>query len=249
MGVAALLVAGAGSATAWARNDQDGANAEGTRFLAVLTLPTSSVREFPAATHIWTTPLVKAEALVAIDNGPTQTSRRVFHVLFGGHPATTTTRAKASLSDDGDDNIGNGVEKPVWVMETDTINPHGYAVARGWYPIIKTNVVRAVSQGSTMLAQVVPANDGSISDGLETHRILLIEGGPVDIHDLAGGQKATLNQEGQYIEAKRHADSTITWSTVKSLHGEMTADAAQFRKYVNILFQRPAALELMKIPD
>jgi hypothetical protein len=213
-----------------------------------LVLPEGELREFPVTKVNLYASVTKKEALVDVDNGPAATMRRRFHVLFGGDGADPARDGVGKVTDDSDNDTSNGVSHPAWVIESSATptEARGYAVARGWYPIIRTSVVRAVSDSTTFFVQVYPA-DGS--GGLETHRVLLLNGTSVKVYDLGTGTlKATLT-EGQFVEAKRKANGTITWSAAKSFHAEPGAEVAGFRKYVNIVLARPGALELMKIPD
>lgn len=243
--VFALVLGALSNGTVYARQQQAQIQQHG---IESVPLPSATVREFPAANlTVYNNSITKIEAIVDVDNGPTAAQRRRFHVLFGGSPADLTIDGTGRVIDD---DTSNAEVQPAWVLESSSTpaQARGYAVARGWYPIIRTNIVRAVSDSTTFLVQVTPAD--ASTNTLETHRVLLQEGASVRVYDSAGTLRFTLQQAGQYCEVARNADGSIDWARpIRVLNSEPGDAAANFRKYVNQLMARPAALELMKIPD
>ena len=94
-----------------------------------------------------------------------------FSVIFGG-------------CDDGSLNKGTGTgmvvanSDPAWEVQK------GYAMAWGWRPFIKTPQVVTGSDGTTVLVQIVRSGTNT-----ESHRVVLIRGGPTEVSVKPGTAK------------------------------------------------------------
>lgn len=80
-------------------------------------------------------------------------------------------------------------ERPEWTVHS------GYAVFRGWFPIIRTRIVRAVSPSTTLAIEIS-------ADG--TQRIYVIQGTTATVEILKGkdaGKTYTLNA-GQFLKVQ-----------------------------------------------
>lgn len=113
-------------------------------------------------------------------------------VLFGAAPNVGSSQVaygSYSIVDRNDSDPPSMPEqRPEWITHS------GYAVIRGWYPIIRTNIVRAVSDSTTLAVE--------INKNLGTHRVYLIQGERAEVEVLQGehkGRVLTL-RGGQFIE-------------------------------------------------
>lgn len=211
-------------------------------------IPDVPVLSHPASKNETVNTLItRAEATAIVDNGKAGPGRHKFNVFFSGHPANPNATSVGKVVD-GDGKDLDDWTDPAWEIQVTTTQLSGYALARGWYPIIRTNIVRAVSAGTTLLVQVLPPASGT--DPLKgTHRVLLMEGGPVTIHNLIDATNAPVELKNafQYVEATFDEDSgKPILSAAKTLPDTPNATPeGEFRKYVNLVLSRPGAIQLL----
>lgn len=150
-------------------------------------------------------------------------------VLFGSAPGVGANRVGRGYYNDSGIMEG-GVNRPEWTTTA------GYAVFRGWLPIIRTRIVRAVGEGSTIAIEI-----GVGADGKEIHRVYLIEGTAARIEILDGeqagatfqitaGQFTAVSTKGEVVvEAKRidddgYAKGFVERTTIQAKYKEMVTE-------------------------
>lgn len=204
---------------------------------------------------------IEAESAVClIDNNLKNNQFRRFAVLFGStdfnpdaqHPNKNSV-GRGVLEND-DNSVPRPWDKPRWFLQS------GFAMARGWFPIIRTKIVRAVSEGTTMAVRIVAeTEDGPVNARVlktsEVH-VFLLEGGPVKIYKHVGNPDliGTLERHQTYWIVKYDRDAADPYSRSSGPHlipsspNSNSDDPYQARKFLNQVDELPLRTLLDTLP-
>jgi opacity protein-like surface antigen len=112
-------------------------------------------------------------------------------VLFGAGPnvgASDVGYGEYTVHSEGDGTGSVPAERPEWIVHS------GYAAMRGWFPIIRTSVVRAVSDSTTIIVE------RDALGGMD--RVYLWEGTSAAVEVLKGEKQTIALSQGEFVEVK-----------------------------------------------